>query len=408
MVSPTEAFATDQATPPPSATVTEMATRTPELAPTAGNLRPVALDNTYATAEDTPLVVGPPGVLGNDYDRDRDSLTAEPSLSDDGFTLNADGSFEFKPRLNFNGRVFFSYHAVDSTGARSRIAGIVITVTPVDDPCAAADPVRITFAPGAVEATLDFDVGQTKPIVLRAFAGQIMRVSVDPEPDLLRIRGGDGTELEDGHGSFWRGRLPATQDYYIEISNEDSRCDSMVGPLRVSIVVVPRAETTTWLDYRDEDNGFTLRYSDYFAEVEQPAFFFARPEGVLILVFTGNEYFSNTNLNHVFLTVDRRTEADAIATCTDLDYPPLLEPVDQLKINSVTFTRAHKSDQDIGGKRAHLFIHRTVHDDACWGVTFIIDYSDRLFFDQPIAEFDYDGILSHLRGVLATFEFIAD
>jgi hypothetical protein len=172
----------------------------------------------------------------------------------------------------------------------------------------------------------------------------------------------------------------------------------------MSVLVVPRGESTTWLDYRDEANGFTLRYSDYFAAVgELPVYPFGPGEA---LVFTGSEYFQNTNLRYVYFHVSKQTEAEAIANCTDLDHPPLLEPVDQLQIDSVTFSRAHNFDQDIGGKRAHLFVHRAVHDDACWGITLVIAYTDLLFYDQPIAEFDYDAILSHLLGVLATFEFI--
>jgi hypothetical protein len=401
-----DGLATDQATRPPSPTVAEMATRTPEATRTTNNTPPVALEESYTTAEDASLVVGPPGVLGNDTDADGDPLTADTfgGASPGTLTLNSDGSFTFKPRVNFNGVASFHYQARDSSGAGSNLVRVLVTVTPVDDPCAAADPIRVKFQPGEVEATLDFSVGETRRIVLYAFAGQILRVSVDPEPDFLRICGEDGTELEEGYGSFWRGSLPSTQDYFIEMVNEYPGDDSIGRPLRVSVVVVPRGETTTWLDYRDEANGFTLRYPDLFAVVERLDRYPFSPGEALI--FTGSEYFQNTNLNYVSLFVSRWPEAEAIAGCTDLDYPPRIGPVDQLQIDSVTFTRAHQFDQDIGGKRAHVFIHRTVHDDACWGITFVIDYTDRLFFDQPITEFDYDGILNHLRSVLATFEFI--
>jgi VCBS repeat-containing protein len=43
---------------------------------TCVNDAPVAQDDSYTTDEDTPLVVAKPGVLGNDYDVDGDSLTA--------------------------------------------------------------------------------------------------------------------------------------------------------------------------------------------------------------------------------------------------------------------------------------------------------------------------------------------
>jgi hypothetical protein len=97
------------------------------------NDAPTALDDAYTTAEDTPLVVAAPGVLGNDSDVDGDPLSATLAVgpTDGTLTLNADGSFTYTPTANFSGTDSFTYRAADGTGAFDT-AIVMITVTAVD------------------------------------------------------------------------------------------------------------------------------------------------------------------------------------------------------------------------------------------------------------------------------------
>src|SRR6185437_7247106 len=106
------------------------------------NNPPAARDDSYATAEDTPLTVPAPGVLGNDSDADGDPLSV-PAASVTApahgtAAVNADGSFTYTPAADFNGTDTFTYHASDGT-ALSTAATVTITVTPVNDPPAARD-----------------------------------------------------------------------------------------------------------------------------------------------------------------------------------------------------------------------------------------------------------------------------
>lgn len=59
------------------------------------NAAPEAGDDSYATAEDTPLMVAAPGMLANDTDVDGDPLTAilVSGPTHGSVTLNANGSF---------------------------------------------------------------------------------------------------------------------------------------------------------------------------------------------------------------------------------------------------------------------------------------------------------------------------
>jgi VCBS repeat-containing protein len=99
------------------------------------NDAPVAGNNSYTVNEDTPLSVAAPGVLGNDSDPDGDPLTAVLATgpANGTLTLNANGSFAYTPRTNFNGTDSFTYQAQDPSAAPSSPATVTITVTPVND-----------------------------------------------------------------------------------------------------------------------------------------------------------------------------------------------------------------------------------------------------------------------------------
>src|SRR5207253_5040293 len=95
---------------------------------------PVALNDSYTTAEDTTLTVAAPGVLVNDSDVDGDSLSAvlvsQPAHG--SLTLNSNGSFSYTPAANYNGADSFTYKANDGQ-ADSGIATVNITITAVND-----------------------------------------------------------------------------------------------------------------------------------------------------------------------------------------------------------------------------------------------------------------------------------
>jgi VCBS repeat-containing protein len=99
------------------------------------NDAPVAVNDAYTTAEDTPLTVAAPGVLTNDSDAEGTPLTAvlASSPGNGSLALNADGSFTYTPRAGFSGSDSFSYRASDGPLA-STIATVTITVTAAPPP----------------------------------------------------------------------------------------------------------------------------------------------------------------------------------------------------------------------------------------------------------------------------------
>jgi uncharacterized repeat protein (TIGR01451 family) len=96
---------------------------------------PMAMNDSYSTLEDVPLIVSAPGILVNDIDGDGDILTAAlvSNPTNGTVTLNSDGSFIYTARADYNGPDSFSYRASDGA-LTSDVATVNIQVTPQPDP----------------------------------------------------------------------------------------------------------------------------------------------------------------------------------------------------------------------------------------------------------------------------------
>lgn len=100
---------------------------------TIAEVPPVAMDDSYTTAEDTPLVIdAATGVLDNDVDTDPLTAILVTGPSHGTLTLNEDGSFTYTPDDDYYGTDVFTYKANDGAGD-SNIATVTITITPVND-----------------------------------------------------------------------------------------------------------------------------------------------------------------------------------------------------------------------------------------------------------------------------------
>ncbi len=112
------------------------------IAVTPANDAPIAIDNSYATNEDTPVggnAITDDTGLGADSDIDGDALTLDPAsvgtfatARGGTITLASDGSFTYAPRPNFNGTDTFGYTITD--GALTDTATLIFIVIPVNDP----------------------------------------------------------------------------------------------------------------------------------------------------------------------------------------------------------------------------------------------------------------------------------
>src|SRR5262249_42460144 len=115
----------------------------------------------------TTLTVPAAGLLANDTDVERDRLAAVlvQDVAHGQLTLNADGSFTYRPDDNYNGPDSFTYKVNDSQ-ADGNTATVSITVNPVTDrPVGFADaspatedtPLDVTATNGVLANDTDVD-----------------------------------------------------------------------------------------------------------------------------------------------------------------------------------------------------------------------------------------------------------
>ncbi|WP_346320070.1 Ig-like domain-containing protein, partial [Chitinophaga sp. YIM B06452] len=136
---------------------------------------PVARADSFAIDEDVPLIVhAATGVLANDADPDGEAIVSTLQTPANGrLALSSDGSFEYIPNRNFNGRDSFTYRACDAAGLCSTAVARII-IAPVNDPpvgvndeFARAEDTVITFPPIVVlinDSDPDGDALSGRPI----------------------------------------------------------------------------------------------------------------------------------------------------------------------------------------------------------------------------------------------------
>jgi hypothetical protein len=130
------------------------ATATATVTVTVGpvNDGPVAVDDSAATNEDTPVTVN---VLGNDSDPDGDPLTITVvSTPGHGTAAIDSGQVVYTPDADYNGPDSFTYTISDGNGGTAT-ATVYITINPINDP-----PVAVNDA-----GTTDQDVPITIPVL---------------------------------------------------------------------------------------------------------------------------------------------------------------------------------------------------------------------------------------------------
>lgn len=197
----------------------------------AVNDAPTAVDDTFAIAEDTTLIVGVPGVLANDEDADGDVLTAIliSPVSSGTLTLDTEGSIRYTPSPDAHGPAWFTY-AISDGSAMSHSATVTITVSPVNDaPVAQGDsfstiedtPLVVTL-PGLLGNDSDIDGDSLTAVLVSGPSHGELVLQADgtclytPHAD---FHGTDGFTYVARDGSAESG--PATVSITVEAVNDD-------------------------------------------------------------------------------------------------------------------------------------------------------------------------------------------
>jgi hypothetical protein len=190
-------------------------TSAPVIAQIHINTAPVGGDDAYATAPDTTLVVGAPGVLENDTDADFDALTTSLSYSTShgDLTLGADGSFTYSPEPGFQGVDGFAYQPADdwvlgnSASVTIEVGSPPVAPVAVEDVYTAEENVKLVVpAPGVLANDSDANGDQlyaaiaTWPSNGDAVLGEDGALTYWPDPgfagqDTFTYRAVDGLDV---------------------------------------------------------------------------------------------------------------------------------------------------------------------------------------------------------------------
>jgi photosystem II stability/assembly factor-like uncharacterized protein len=277
------------------------------------------------------------------------------------------------------------------------------TPTPnvVYDPTAHAN--RVKFAPYATWVQLAGVSAANGDVryVLSAMQYQVMSVAIlQGAPFSVEVVGADQAVLSDPKNpqSYWRGGLPATQDYFVTVKAP------IEAQFTLRIAINPPGLANQYFEFSDPQYGVVLDYSDEFAPVSWQLPFTTKGTPLLSLYFIEPSfYYPGTNLIEAALALTATAEPGAVSTCTQ----PSTQTGDivsgQVTVNGYTFTRSEFVGAAAGNRYDQVF-YRTVTGGKCFEVIFLI-HSAEIGNYPPgtVVEYDRERLLHQFESVLGTF-----
>jgi hypothetical protein len=263
------------------------------------------------------------------------------------------------------------------------------------------DENRIQFPTGGtwVEVGTHLEEGDSIKYVLTAMKGQVMSVSVKQSwPFSVEVADSTALLTEPNHERpFWRGTLPASQDYFITVKTQAA------GNFTMRVAINPPGKANQYFDYKNRQETVTLRYSDEFASTTYiPAGEF---KGVptLVLEFIRPDFYSpTTNLGEACFLFSAMENTETVDTCTQ-PLPQLETVTGRKTFNGYDFTQS----EAIGVGAGNIYdqvIYRTVYDSICYEVVFYM-HSGNIGNYPPgtVVEFDRAALVQKFEQILSTF-----
>lgn len=267
----------------------------------------------------------------------------------------------------------------------------------------------IHFAPNGtyVDVTDSIALHASKTYAIFAQKGQIMSVSVYQGDQVnwtvipLKIEGADGTTLcpvkADTPCIFWRGILPATQNYYVTLTPMIE-----VTNFILRVAIDPFGSAAQSFDYTSNDQHVAFQYSDEFAPVRYTEMHLYKFEPELTLQLINTQSFTGTNLLGAYFIFGSASDANSVKDCFK---PPAFaqsETVEgQVSINGVKFIRSH-----FGGASdmAEESIYRTVMHNTCYEVRYFVEHRSVSLFppDLHIQEYDHEALAKKFQSIFST------
>jgi hypothetical protein len=269
-----------------------------------------------------------------------------------------------------------------------------------------ATPVPIRFSPNGtyVDVIDSILAGRSKTYSIHALKGQIMSISVHQNEQatwtylIVTVVGGDKKPICATDCQFWRGVLPATQDYLVTLY---APSDALDFTLRVA--VDPPGTTTQSFLYENKYRNASFSYTDLFAPTFYPGAQVSRIPPELSLQLIDSDSYINTNLNEAYFLFGSSTDAQILSECTQpLSFGGPETVVGNVTINGVTFTKSQGGGVAAGNIYEQTY-YRTVYNGTCYEITYFIHYGNIGAY-QPgtVHEFDHDALIQKFNQILNT------
>jgi len=274
----------------------------------------------------------------------------------------------------------------------------------VANPGISASPIQ--FGPNGtyVDILDSIPAGKSKTYSVRAMKGQVMSVSFHQNDESewtsipMQIIGADQTVLCADVCEFWRGVLPATEEYFVTVTPAADAIDFL---MRVAINP-PGAATQSFL-YANKYESASLTYTDMFAPALFPVAQVSRIQPELALRFIDTQFYANTNLFEAYFLFGSSTDAQAVSTCTQtasLGGPETGNG--DVTINGVSFTKSVGGGVGAGNIYEQTY-YRTVHNGICYEITYFFHYGNIGNFDPgSVKEFDHTALIQKFDQILST------
>jgi len=251
--------------------------------------------------------------------------------------------------------------------------------------------------------------GASKTYSINAMQGQIMSISILPQiPDggwgyiPMQIKGADGSILcpqsVDSECVFWRGALPASQDYFVTLTPNGD-----VPQFVMRVAINPPGKSIQYFQYSNSATGLSLTYPDTFTPAI-PAIGNYKTTPELSLHFIDTDTYAKTNLGEVYLFISASSDTQVVTACTEPNQNggASEQVVGTEVINGFSFV--HSTSEGAGaGNYYEQEIYRMVNKNICYEVIYFIHSSNIGNFPPgQVIEFDRDVLMQKLYGVFST------
>lgn len=267
----------------------------------------------------------------------------------------------------------------------------------------------IKFSPNAtyIDVTDSILAGASKTYSVSASKGQVMSISIyqgwqgDWVYVPMQITGADGTvlcpQIPNTECEFWRGALPATQDYFVKVMPVNDIID-----FTLRVVIPPLSANKQTFLYQSDH--VSLTYNDDFAPVRFPGIQVYKAEPELALELIDSQFYVNTNLIEAYLLFGSTNESSTVTSCIEpvsLGGPENV--VGDVNINGIKFVRSEGAGVGAGNIYQQIY-HRAVINGYCYEITFYIHYANVGNYapDAGIKEFDHAAVMQRFEGILST------